>query len=87
MAALIKMNSVWDSVTKSWTLQYEGSPTKYKLKLSWSDGIAALHDGGEIKECITEMCGGILRQKKLVIPRPQKRFGEYSVRTFALVEL
>lgn len=81
------MNSVWDSSSKSWIINKEGSLTKYRLNLSWSHGVAALFEGGEIKECIIEVCGGLILQKKLVIPHPLKQFGEFSVQTFPLVEL
>jgi hypothetical protein len=82
-----KMNSVWDSSSKTWIIHHEGSPKKYRLNLSWSLGVAALFEGGEIKQCRTEVCGGLILQNKLIIPHPLKQIGEFSIQSFPLVEL
>jgi hypothetical protein len=84
------MNSVWDSSSKSWIVYHQGSLKKYRLNLSWSHGIAALFQGGEIKQYKKECCGGLILQHKLITPlkiTPLKHIGEFSVQSFPLVEL
>ena len=81
------MNSVWDSSTDSWVIYTEGVPKKFRLKLSWNEGVAALIHGGEIRDCTVEVCGGIIRQKKLITPHSSKQVGNYHVRAFPLLEI
>lgn len=81
------MNAVWDSGSKSWVIYQHGCSQKYCLKISWSEGIAAFLEGGEIQDCKIEVSAGLVSQKTLVVPHPSQRVGEYQVRAFPLLEL
>jgi len=81
------MNSVWDSVKKTWIISQEGNPQKYLLQLTWSDGIAAFLEGGTIEDCKVEVCGSVILQKRLVVPHPAKQIGDFSIKAFPLLEL
>jgi hypothetical protein len=81
------MNSVWDSEKKSWILYQEGTPQKYVLQVSWSDGISAFLEGGIIDVCRVEVCGTVILQKRFIIPHPSKQVGDFSIKAFPLLEL